>query len=101
VKAHLNAWTLVLHQGRFIALQDANKRRVCLELALGLPTSHDLHSACVANRKPPPSTQTIRVLYDPFGITNEQATHLGFLRTRLNLELLDYRNAKQWAAQLP
>jgi hypothetical protein len=101
VKAHLNAWTLVLHQGRFIALEDATKRRVCLELALGLPTSHDLHSACIARRKPPPSTQTIRVLYDPFGITNEQAGHLRFLRQRLNLELLDYREANQWTALLP
>jgi hypothetical protein len=101
VKAHLNTWTLVLHQGRFIALEDAHKRRVFLDLALGLPTSHDLHQACIAARKPPPCTETIRVLYDPFGITNEQARHLEFLRTRLNLELLDHRKADQWSAQLP
>ncbi len=91
---------MILHQGRFIALDDS-RGRVFLDIALGVPTSYDLQRACVAARIPPPCTKTIRVLYDPFGITNEQAEHLKFLRERLDLELLDYRKADQWSAQLP
>lgn len=103
IDAHVTRrrWRAVLHPGRFITLHHTDGRQLLFDLALGLPTSQDMQRASTTPRHPLPSDATPRMLYEPLGITNQQADHLAFLRERLGLDLLDYRRADEWCARLP
>jgi len=90
--AQTRGWKATPFLGRHIELSDG-VTHIRLNLALGVPSSRDLERAFRSGtaRKP-----TGRLLYDPLGITNQQADHLNFLGSRLDLEYLDPKTALQW-----
>ena len=94
VKAYAKgkAWRAVSYLGRYIELR-RGENRIRLDLALGVPTSRDLERAF---RNAPKKRGRGRLIYDPLGITNSQADHLGFLGSRLGLQFLNPRDTLPW-----
>jgi hypothetical protein len=88
--ARAKNWDAVCYPGRFIELRKG-KDRVRLDVALGLPNSHDLERA-FRNALPADA----RIVYDPLGITDKQADHIAFLGSKLPVQFLDYKAAPQW-----
>jgi hypothetical protein len=92
VYAQTKGWKAVPYLGRHIELDDG-VTRIRLNLALGVPTSLDLERSFQSESAGNPSG---RLLYDPLGITNQQADHLNFLGSHLDLQYLDPKTASQW-----
>jgi len=94
--ARRKGWSTVSYLGRHIELRKDDEC-IHLDLALGVPTSCDLQDAVnVANPDDTVPPKVGRLVYDRLGITDEQAKHLNFLGSKLNLEYLDPRTALQW-----
>jgi TIR domain len=86
-------WTMVSYLGRHIELRSGSDS-ICLNVALGIPTSFDLERAFVAGSA---RHAAGRLVYDPLGITNRQADHLHFLGSHLALQYLNPRSSLQWS----
>jgi hypothetical protein len=85
-------WTMVAYLGRHIELRSGSDS-ICLNVALGVPTSFDLERAFVTGS----ARHTAgRLVYDPLGITNRQSDHLHFLGSHLALQYLNPKSSLQW-----
>ena len=85
----------VPYLGRHIELrQRQGAMRVRLDVALGVPTSHDLERSFSKGEPRPPKG---RLVYSRVGITDQQSAHLNFFGAELNPDLLDPKDALQWA----
>jgi TIR domain len=90
--AQTNGWKAVPYLGRHIELHN-DVSSIRLDLVLGVPTSRDLERAFQSVSAGNPAG---RLLYDPLGITNQQADHLNFLGLHLDLQFLGPKSALQW-----
>jgi hypothetical protein len=85
-------WSAVRYLGRHVELQK-HPERIHLNVALGVPSSLDLARALRDAHPRPPAG---RLVYDPLGVTREQAAHLDFLGSELKLQFLDPKKTEQW-----
>jgi hypothetical protein len=90
--AQSKGWEAVCYLGRHIELHSGSDN-ICLDVALGVPTSFDLERAFVNGSA---RHAAGRLVYDPLGITNRQADHLHFLGSHLALQYLNPRSSMQW-----
>lgn len=92
VYAQTRGWRAVRYPGRHVELRKGSER-IRLDLALGVPTSRDLERAF---RHAETNKATGRVIRDPLGMTNGQASHLHFLGERMGLQFLDPKATRNW-----
>jgi hypothetical protein len=93
--ANGNHFDAVPYLGRHIELrQRGGDKRVRLDVALGVPTSHDVERSFTGGSPHPPNG---RLVYSRVGITNKQSAHLDFFGDKLKLDLLDPKETLQWS----
>jgi hypothetical protein len=92
--ADREGWDTVSFLGRHIELRNRNDGRlVRLDVALGVPTSHDIENAFTRADPRPGGC----LVYNPLGITDEHSKHLRFFRNELGLQFLNPNAALQWS----